>query len=148
MQIPPNSSTVKQRNYAMRSFSEGGSKKQIALDSGYSLNAATSVASKIENSRGYKNAMVDILRESDNIVLNIFSEFRSRGFQDFNNKDLVSALNAIGSAWSKFNGVAGEGEGEGSHNKLRTVILQQIQNQTVNAKQVEIPKPPVIDMDF
>ena len=53
--------------------------------------------------------------------------------KDFTNKELTGALNAIGSAWSKFNAVPREMKGNRSDstNKLRTVILQQVENQTI-----------------
>jgi len=74
-------------------------------------------------------------------------EFASRGFKDFSNKDLVGALNAIGSAWSRFNTPAKKEGGSESPNRLRTVILQQIENQTVNtgndAPPVSSPEPVI-----
>jgi hypothetical protein len=57
-------------------------------------------------------------------------ELKVRGFENFTNKDLVGALNAIGNAWSKFNAERKERAPSENQNKLRTVILQQIENQT------------------
>ena len=79
-------------------------------------------------------------------------EFKARGFEDFSNKELTSALNAIGNAWSKFNKVPEEMKTKNETNKLRTVILQQIENQTVTnpgevpAKIIDV-EPDVIDVN-
>jgi len=150
MKIPNEGSTIKQAGYARDVFAGNGrNKKEIALNNGYTLNAATSAKSKIENTKGYKNAMIEILRESDNTVLNIFAEFRARGFKDFSNKDLINAVTAISTAWEKFNtSDKGKDGGPQSANKLRSIILQQVENQTINqtvpAKIVEAE--PVIEV--
>lgn len=149
MKIPNEGSTIKQQGYARDVFSNNGrNKKEIALNNGYSLNAANSVASKIENTKGYKNAMVDILRESDNVVLNIFAEFKSRGFKEFSNKDLINAVTAISTAWEKFNGKNTGDNGLQSPNKLRNIILQHVENQTIQqntpSKIVEVE--PIIEV--
>jgi len=150
-QIPKHGSTNKQKIYALKSFAGEGSKKQIALDAGYTLNAANSVKTKIESTTGYKNAMVEILKESDNVVLNVFAEFRDRGFKGYDNKELLAALSVITSAWAKFNEVDSGGEGKEKHSKLRTIIMQQVENQTVNT----LPAPekvaeaePAVDLGF
>ena len=121
---------MKQMAYARRLLgAKGTSKKDIALDVGYSPNVANSISSHIENKPGFNNAMAALALESNNLALAALHEFKSRGFEDFSNKDLVGALNAIGSAWSRFNK---QGEGERpkreGQNKLRTVILQQVEN--------------------
>ena len=143
MKISSSGSSLKQKKYAQDVFSANGrTKKEIALNAGYTLNAAKSVTSKIENTKGYKNAMMEILRESDNVVLNIFGEFRSRGFQDFSNKDLVAAVTAISTAWEKFNNRGKSEDGPQSANKLRTIILQQVENQTIQQKE----EPKIVEV--
>jgi hypothetical protein len=141
VRIKEGGSTLRQKNYALKSFAgDGRSKKAIALDCGYPPNVANSVVSKIESKQGYKNAMVEILQESDNAVLGIFAALRDRGYEDFSNKDLISAVTAIGNAWSKFRGVVEPGETPTGHNQLKTVILQQIENQTINTQKKEEEK--------
>jgi hypothetical protein len=81
--------------------------------------------------------MAQLAVDSNNLALAAMHEFKARGFQDFSNKDLVGALNAIGSAWSRFNTVPKESNENTSKNRLRTVILQQIENQTIQAPPVE-----------
>lgn len=123
---------MKQMAYARRVFGANGeSKKQIALDVGYTPAVSNSVTTHIENKPGFHNAMAALAIDSNNLALAAMHEFKSRGFEDFSNKDLVAALNAIGSAWSRFNQVPKEPSSNPSTNKLRTVILQQIENQTV-----------------
>ena len=123
---------MKQKAYAMRVFGgKGKCKKQIALDVGYSPNVANSISSHIENKPGFNSAMAALAVDSNNLALAAMHEFKARGFREFTNKDLVGALNAIGAAWSRFNTVPKDPNGTQSTNRLRTVILQQIENQTV-----------------
>lgn len=141
---------MKQMAYARRIFGgQGKCKKQIALDVGYSPNVANSISSHIENQPGFNNAMAQLAVDSNNLALAAMHEFKARGFEDFSNKDLVGALNAIGNAWSKFNTVTKKDPNSApSGNRLRTVILQQIENQTIQAPPVEIVTPENNDTDF
>lgn len=136
-----------QMAYARRILGgQGSSKKQMALDAGYSPNVARSISTHIESKQGFNNAMTVLAKESNNLALAAMSEFKARGFKDFSNKELVGALNAIGNAWSKFNAEPKEKNTTPSGNKLRTVVLQQIENQTVNTTK-DAPAetaPPVI----
>ena len=141
-------STMKQIAYARKLFgADGINKKQIALDVGYSSNVANSISSHIENTKGFNNAMSALAIDSNNLALSAMHEFKSRGFKDFSNKELNGALNAIGNAWSKFNTIPNEMKDNKSTNKLRTVILQNIENQTVTnpgdtAKVIDIDPEP------
>lgn len=140
MKIPKTGSSPKQKAYALRSWgAQGQDKKNIALDVGYAPSVANSVISKIESKRGYNNAIAKLAAESNNMALAVLFEFKARGLKDFENKDLIGALNAIGNAWSKFNVVAKEGGGDNGKNKLRTIIMQQVENQTF------MPTEKVID---
>lgn len=124
---------MKQMAYARRLMGgEGTSKKQAALDSGYSSAVSNSVSSHIENKKGFHNAMSQLAKESNNLALSVLHEFEARGLGHFSNKDLVSALNAIGNAWSRFNkNPEREKDSENpGKNKLRNVVLQRIENQT------------------
>ena len=124
---------MKQTAYARRIFgADGKDKQQIALDVGYSKFIAATPKSKIENTRGFNNAMAKLAADSNNLALSVMSELKARGFTDFSNKDLVGALNAISGAWKNFNNVTGKGEGANQDkNKLRTIILQKVENQTI-----------------
>jgi hypothetical protein len=152
VRIKHNGATLKQMAYAKRIFGgQGKCKKQIALDCGYAPSSANSVVEHIESKPGFHNAMIVLARDSNNLALAAMEEFKARGFSDFSNKDLIGALNAIGSAWSRFNATPKEKESDPSRNRLRTVILQQIENQTVNTPPVgevihatPLPHEPVI----
>jgi hypothetical protein len=126
-----NGSTPQQMAYAMRLFGgQGDSKKQIALNSGYSPSIANNPNQKIETKKGFNNAISKLAAESNCLALSIMAEFKSRGVKDFSNKDLISSLNAIAQAWSKFNSPNIEHK-DSSTNKLRTIVLQRVENQTV-----------------
>ena len=131
---------MKQKAYAMRIFGgQGKCKKQIALDVGYSPNVANSISSHIENKPGFNSAMAALAVDSNNLALAAMHEFKARGFEDFSNKDLVGALNAIGAAWTRFNVVPKTPGDNPTGNRLRTVILQRVENQTIQAP------PPVVE---
>ena len=139
--------TLKQTAYARRIFgADGKSKQQIALDVGYSRHIAATPKSKIENTRGFNNAMAKLAADSNNLALTVMSELKARGFSDFSNKDLVGALNAISGAWKNFNQVTDKRDpaDDNGKNRLRTVILQRIENQTVNNPEVV----PQVEDDF
>ena len=134
--------------YAKRMWgAKGNDKKHIALDVGYSPSVANSTKSKIENHPGFNNAIAALAHESNNMAMAAMAEFKARGLRDFSNKDLVGALNAIAGAWGKFNA-----EGRGApkipenKNRLRTVILQRIENQTISAP-AEIREASTKDVD-
>ena len=152
---------MKQLAYARKLFgAEGINRKQIALDVGYSSNVSNSIKTHIENKKGFHNAMSALAIDSNNIALSVMHEMKSRGFEDFSNKELTGALNAIGNAWSKFNTVPEQvkDSNRSDTNKLRTVILQQIEQQTqiipsdteVESKIIDIEpeEDKSSDMDF
>ena len=136
--------TMKQMAYARRILGgQGVSKKDMAIKAGYSPNAARSVTSHIEERPGFVNAMGVLAKESGNVAMGIMAEFKARGFKDFENKDLINALTAIGSAWSKFNAPLESPRKETPEgNRLRTVVLQQIENQNLQVKDGEVKEPP------
>ena len=145
---------MKQQAYARRIFgADGSSKTQIAREVGYSPYVANSASSKIESTRGFNNAVAKLANDSNNVALQILHKFKARGVKEFSNKDLVGALNAIGGAWSKFNHKAIK-EAESEHeklsgNKLRHLILQQVENQTITTQaEVVEKKAEEVDLGF
>ncbi len=138
VQINKNGSTIKQAAYARKIWNADGIDRQhIALEVGYSKAVARSPRQKIENSKGYHNEVLRLAKDSNNLALSAMEEFKKRGFKEFKNKELIAALSAIASAWSRFNK---EPQGEKKpkkSNRLRTVILEQVENQIV-----ETPKIP------
>ncbi len=134
---------MKQVAYARRAWgAKQETKKLIALDVGYSPSVANSVVSKIESRPGFNNAMARLAADSNNLALSVMHEFKARGLSDFSNKDLVGALNAIAGAWDRFNkGLIEQNKPpeDNGKNRLKTVILQNIQKQ-VNVQQAEETK--------
>jgi len=129
-------STIKQMAYAKQILGANGkNKKQIALDVGYSANVANSVMSHIENKPGFNNAMMKLAYESNNLALAAMHEFKARGFADFTNNELIGSLNAIAGAWSKFNMEPRQNPSDSSKNRLRTVILQRVEQQNITTNE-------------
>lgn len=133
MKRPRNGSTIKQFAYATRKLSGGGdSKKEIALLSGFSTAVANNAARKIETTEGYHNAMIVLAHESNNLMLEVFHEYKARGLSEFSDKDLNGALNAISAAWEKVEKRrAPNNNTDPEHNPLKKVILNRIENQTI-----------------
>lgn len=95
-------STIKQFAYATRMMNgQASSKKEAALLSGFSMSVAENAKNKIENTQGFKNAIGILAHRSNNLLVAVMNEFESRGLKGFSNKDLVSAMNSITSAWDK-----------------------------------------------
>jgi len=143
--------TIRQMAYARGIMgAEGSTKQQIALNSGYTPNVARSVASHIETKPGFHNAMAQLAVDSNNLALAAMEEFKARGFKGFSNKELTNALQVIGSSWEKFNAPMREKKISEGGNKLRSIVLQQVENQTVNTTPQASPtvvaddKPPTI----
>ena len=126
-------STPKQYAYAtMRLSGQGGSKKEIARKSGFSVSVANNTKNKIENTEGYQNAVIVLAAESNNLLLGILAEFKARGMKNFSNKDLIGSLNAMTSAWEKIEKkreTAKMKTPEG--NPLRAVFTKRVETQTV-----------------
>jgi len=144
--IPRNGHTMRQYAYARRVWGAKGTDKQnIALDVGYSPATARKAKEKIEDSPGFNNAIAKLAAESNNMAVAVLAEFKARGLKDFSNKDLVGALNAIGGAWSKFNAIdieTAKSKKNPEGNRLRAVIMNRIENQTINNP---TPQPAVIE---
>lgn len=137
MKRPRNGSTMKQVAYARRIWgAEGQTKKEIALSVGYSPSVAGSVSTHIEKTEGFHNAMKALAVKSNNLALAALAAYEARGFDDFSNKDLNGALNAIANAWTKFNG---QGKDSDKPNPLKLILQQRVEKQTVNVSQSKKP---------
>ncbi len=146
MKISKKGSSLRQEAYARRVWgADGSDKKTIALDVGYSPNAAKSVMSKIESRPGFQNAIARLAHESNNIALEVISELKARGTREFSNGELVKALSAIAKAWETFNKplMKMEQPEDNGKNRLRTVILQRIEKQVnvTDPKSTEVNTP-------
>ncbi len=132
-------STIKQFAYATRKLNGAGrSKKQIALDSGFSLSVAENAKNKIENTEGYQNAVIVLAQKSNNLLLGVMAEFEARGLKEFSNKDLNSALNAISSAWDRIEKVRAPNKMKTPEgNPLRALFTRTTETAVIE----EVPQP-------
>jgi hypothetical protein len=102
MKRPRSGSTVRQVAYATRLLGgQGKHKKEIALLAGYSPTMAENAKAKIEDTEGFKNAVIVLAQRSNNLLQAVMAEFEARGLKKFSNADLVKALNAISGAWER-----------------------------------------------
>ncbi len=127
-------STVKQFAYATRRLSPGKSesKKEIALLSGFSMSVAENAKHKIEDTEGYKNAVIQLATKSNNLLLAVMTEFEARGLKTFSNTDLTKALNAISSAWDRVEKVRAPSQMKTPQgNPLLGVFQRRVETQTV-----------------
>ncbi len=159
MKRPSRGSTLRQYAYATRRLSPGSvtTKKEAALLSGYSQTMAENVKAKIENTDGYQNAIQVLAHESNNLLLEVMAEFKTRGLSDFSNKDLNAALNAISGAWDRIEKTRAPNklktpEGnplrgvftERVTTRERTATIETIKEETANADQGEIRDAEVV----
>ena len=128
--LKKNESTDMQTKYARELFVKGKkNRKAIALSVGFSPAVANNVKAKVETREGFKNAMFKLAKNSNRMALAAIDEFQRRGLNNFSNKDLVGALNAIANAWAKFNKVDQPKKDTAPVNRLRTVVMQNVENQ-------------------
>jgi len=134
MKRPKHGATIKQYAYATKLLNgQGRSKKDIALSVGYAPSIAANVENKIENTEGFSNAVIALATESNNMVLAVMAEYKARGLKNFSNKDLNGAMNAIAQAWDKFAKHRAPNKNQTPEgNKLKAVIMNRIENQTIN----------------
>lgn len=132
MKRPQKGSTIKQYAYATRRLNgDGVSKKEIALKSGYTMSMAENAKAKIEDTEGYKNAVIQLATESNNLLLAVMAEFKARGLKNFSNKDLNSALNAISGAWDRIEKTRAPNKMKTPEgNPLRAVFTKRVETQT------------------
>ena len=134
MRRTKNGYTRKQYAYAQNNLGgKGKTKKEIALMSGYKTSVAESVRDKIENTEGYANAMSALASETGNAALQIYHAFKHKDLSKESIPTLMSALSTIASAWETFTPKQKQSE-DAPSNKLRGILLQHVENQTINNK--------------
>lgn len=157
MKRSKNGSTIKQVAYARKIFNgDGVSKKQIAMSVGYSKAIANNANAKIERSEGFLNAMENLAIESNNLLLAILMQYKKRGLDDFSNKDLNGAANAISSAWDRISKQRmPDSNRDPEKNPLKKIYMTKVENQTINnitpiqtPAVIETAPEEEIDMDF
>lgn len=151
-----NSSTIKQYAYATRRLGgQGKTKKEMAILSGFSPAVAENVKAKVEDTVGYKNAVIELAHKSNNLLLAVMTEFEARGLEDFSNADLTKALNAISSAWDRVEKVRAPDKlktPEG--NRLRGILTQRVETKTITVESIppdvpaSAPEPEAKDAEF
>ncbi len=132
MKRPKHGATLKQFAYAQKLFNgEGKSKKDIALSVGYAPSVANNTENKIEKTEGYQNAMIELAHKSNNLVLAAMSEYQARGFDQFSNKDLNGAMNAIATAWDRINKQRAPNNTKNDEtNPLRAIFVKRVEIET------------------
>lgn len=131
-------STMMQFSYAQKRLNgDGRTKYEMAIASGYAPSVARNAAEKIEETEGYQNAILVLAKGSHELASSILIEYERRGLTEFSNKDLNGALNAISSAWEKFDKKRGEGKmKDPDYNPLRAAVVQRA-NTIIN-------NPPIV----
>ena len=115
----------------MRHGGQGESKKEMAILSGFSPSVAENVKAKVEDTEGYKNAVIVLATKSNNLLLAVMAEFEARGMTDFSNSDLTKALNAISGAWDRIEKVRAPNQMKTPEgNRLRGVFTRRVETQT------------------
>lgn len=139
-------STVKQFAYATRMMDgKATSKKENALLSGFSMSVAENAKNKIENTDGFKNAVSVLAYRSNNLLVAVMNEFEVRGLSEFSNKDLVSAMNAISSAWEKIDNKRAPNKMKTPEgNPLRAVFTRRVQTDTAVIETIPRAATPVV----
>lgn len=142
MKRPKSGSTLKQYAYAQRRLGgEGQTKQEMALLSGYSPKVAKNVKDRIENTEGYKNAIIELAHKSNNLLLATYTEFEARGLQGFSDSDLIKALNAISSSWERIETARAPDKMKTAEgNPLRAIFTQRVETRTAVLEQV--PQSP------
>ena len=141
MKRPQRGSTVKQMAYATRMLGgQAVSKKEAALLSGFSMSVAENAKYKIEDTEGYKNALLMLHTRSNNLLNQLLVEFELRGFNEFSNKDLISAVNAISTAWEKIGKTrAAPAMKDPEKNPLRAIFTQRSETRTMVLEPANAP---------
>ena len=134
MKRTKNGYTRKQYAYAQNNLSGNGvSKKDIALRSGYSMNAANSVKTKIEDTEGYANAMSALASETGNLALKVYHTLKHKDLSKESVSTLLGAITTLSHAWEKFTPKVKEEDN--SNNRLKGILLQHVEHQTINTTQ-------------
>ena len=134
MKRAKNGYTRKQYAYAQNNLSGNGeSKREIALRSGYTLNSANSVMSKIEQTQGYSNAMSALASDTGNVALKVYHSLKNRDLDKESVPVLLKAIDTLANAWEKF--TPKQSDDSGQPNRLRGIILQHVEQQTINTTQ-------------
>lgn len=127
-----NGSTLKQYAYAKKLLgAEKQTKKEIALSVGYSPSIAENTKSMIEQTEGFDNAMNALASETGNLVMQIYHTLKNKDLSKESVPVLLDAVTTMANAWERFTPKQTAEKGKGA-NKLRGIVLQRIEHQTIN----------------
>lgn len=147
MNIKRHGSTPKQWAYARNKVGAvANTKEELARLAGYSPYVARSVGSKIEKTQGYKNALTELSMQSNSILLRVLGEFERRDLEEFSNKDIISAVNAITSAWAKIDTQTQERLNKNKNpekNPLRSLFMKR--SGVITVEEVQPKNAEVVD---
>lgn len=93
--------TKKQRAYAMGVLDNHKSRRQVALEAGYSKTMADN-PKQIEESVGFKLAMAKQAYQAGMLVSGMMNEIEARGFKDYSTQDLMRGLDTISKVFERF----------------------------------------------
>lgn len=133
MKRAKNGYTRKQYAYVQNSLDTNKSKRQVALQSGFSPSVALSVKSKIESTEGYHNAMAKLASDAGNVALKVFHELQGRNLKDEKTETLLKAVTVLADAFDKFTPKTKKEDESKRDNPLRAVILTAPDIKTVKA---------------
>lgn len=93
--------TKKQRAYVMGVLDNHKSRRQVALEAGYS-NTMANNPKQIETSTGFKIAMSQQAYQAGNLVSGMMNELEARGFKDYDTNQLLKGLDTISKVFERF----------------------------------------------
>lgn len=93
--------TKKQRAYAMGVLDNHKSRRQVAIEAGYSKTMADN-PKQIEESVGFKLAMAKQAYQAGMLVSGMMNEIEARGFKDYNTQELMRGLDTISKVFERF----------------------------------------------
>ena len=129
-----NGSTGKQYAYALRRWSgEDKSRRQLAKEVGYSQAVADNVVTKVEKTDGFKNALGEIARMNNAVMLKVYAELAGRDISKEDFKKLIDSIDVLSKSFERF---LPKEEAEKAL-PYKALLLQHVENQTIQAKQPE-----------
>ncbi len=93
--------SIRQMKYAYGLMNENKSRREIALDAGFSYSTAR-VPKSIENKAGFKLAMAQLAGEMENTTMQLLYELKTRDLSKMDNRDLLHTLDVMSRTWERF----------------------------------------------
>lgn len=136
-----NGSTMKQKAYARKILGAvHKTKKETALAVGYSMAVANSIKTKLEGTEGYANAVRDLAMETGDVVMHAYASIKNRDLDKEDLKTVLRAVEVLSNAFEKFSNDRVKDDNSLKNNRLRTVLMQRVENQTINAGTIKETK--------